>query len=96
MDLTIKLYIAVERSGKIFVFNEEPHEYKEFTYNGSEINDYGSYPIWCVRKTTYVNGPFHENTTDNIDYGVQIPRQMIKDFLGYIPEYTGEPIRINF
>lgn len=23
MDLTIKLYVAVERTGKIFVFNEE-------------------------------------------------------------------------
>ena len=95
MDLTIKLYIAVECTGKIFVFNEEPHEYKEFIYNGSELKD-DSYPVWCVRKITYGNGPLGEYTKDSIEYGVQIPKHMIKKFLGYVPEYTGEPICINF
>lgn len=96
MDLTIKLYIAVERTGRIFVFNEEPEEYKEFTYNGFELNDHDSYPVWCVRKIVYKNGPLQEYTRDSIDYGVQIPQAMVKEFLGFIPEYTGEPICINF
>lgn len=94
MDLTIKLYIAVECTGKIFAFNEEPEECKEFTYNGFELNDHDSYPVWCVRKIT--GGPLQEYNRDSIEYGVQIPKHMIKKFLGYVPEYTGEPICINF
>jgi hypothetical protein len=96
MDRAIKLYMAVECTGKIFVFNEEPQEYKEFTYNGSELNDHDNYPVWCVRKILYENGPFQEYTRDSIDYGVQIPQVMVKEFLGYVPEYTGEPICISF